>query len=141
MRFADTNVLMYAINPDPAEDDKRQRALRVLAGPGLTLSVQVLQEFYWQSTRPGRLGALSHAGALTFLEALRHLPVQLITLQVFNLALDLCDRFRLSYWDSAILAAARVSGCDTVLSEDLSHDQDYDGIHVVNPFVDLLRAS
>jgi predicted nucleic acid-binding protein len=44
------------------------------------------------------------------------------------------DRFRLSYWDAAIIEAARLSGCDLVLSEELNHDQDYGGVTVVNPF-------
>jgi predicted nucleic acid-binding protein len=44
------------------------------------------------------------------------------------------DRFQISYWDAAILEAARSLGCDTVLSEDLSDGQDYAGVRVVNPF-------
>jgi predicted nucleic acid-binding protein len=44
------------------------------------------------------------------------------------------DRYRLSYWDAAILEAARLIGCDEVLSEDLSPTQDYDAVVVSNPF-------
>ena len=33
-----------------------------------------------------------------------------------------------------ILAAARSLGCDAVYSEDLSSEQDYDGLRVINPF-------
>jgi predicted nucleic acid-binding protein len=43
-------------------------------------------------------------------------------------------RFELSYWDGAILAAARAAGCDAVYSKDLSSEQDYDGLRVINPF-------
>ena len=42
---------------------------------------------------------------------------------------------RISYWDAAILEAARALGCDVVLSEDLSDDEDYAGVRVENPFV------
>ena len=49
-------------------------------------------------------------------------------------ALTFCETFGLSYWDSAILAAARLIGCDVVYSEDLSQEQDYDGLRVANPF-------
>ena len=55
---------------------------------------------------------------------------------VVRAAFDIRERFRLSYWDSAILAAARICGCDAVYSEDLSAEQDYGGIRVVNPFAD-----
>jgi predicted nucleic acid-binding protein len=50
-------------------------------------------------------------------------------------AVVMCERFRISYWDAAILEAARVLGCDLVLSEDLSLGEDYAGVRVVNPFV------
>jgi predicted nucleic acid-binding protein len=49
-------------------------------------------------------------------------------------ALDARQRFQLSYWDAAIIEAARVMGCTEVLSEDLSDGQDYAGVRVSNPF-------
>jgi predicted nucleic acid-binding protein len=33
-----------------------------------------------------------------------------------------------------IIAAARLSDCDLLYSEDLNHGQDYGGIRVENPF-------
>lgn len=53
---------------------------------------------------------------------------------VLRTAFAIRERFRLSYWDRAILAAARTCGCDAVYSEDLNPDQDYDGLRVMNPF-------
>jgi predicted nucleic acid-binding protein len=49
-------------------------------------------------------------------------------------ALETKQRFRISYWDAAVIEAARTLACDTVLSEDLSHGQYYDGVRVENPF-------
>jgi predicted nucleic acid-binding protein len=49
-------------------------------------------------------------------------------------ALNGRQRFQLSYWDAAIIEAARVAGCDEVLSEDLDDGQDYAGVRVTNPF-------
>ncbi|HEX6930974.1 MAG TPA: PIN domain-containing protein [Streptosporangiaceae bacterium] len=63
MRFADTNVLLYAISRDPAEQDKAKRANDILAGRDLALSVQVLQEFYVQATRASRPDAIGHRQA------------------------------------------------------------------------------
>ena len=51
MQFIDTNVLLYAISRDPAEQDKAERANDILTERDLALSVQVLQEFYVQATR------------------------------------------------------------------------------------------
>ena len=61
MRFVDTNVLLYAASREPEESQKRTRARALLAEPELTVSVQVLQEFYHQATRPTRKGRLSDA--------------------------------------------------------------------------------
>ena len=140
MRFVDTNILLYAVSATGEDVGKRRRALDLLAARNLALSVQVLQEFYVQSTRPSRLGALTHDEAVAFTEALRRFPVQAITLDVMRAAFAIRERFGLSYWDSAILAAARRCGCDAVYSEDLSAEQDYDGLRVVHPFTPSPRG-
>ena len=49
-------------------------------------------------------------------------------------ALETRDHFRISYWDAAIVGAARALGCDVVLSEGLADGQDYDDVRVENPF-------
>ena len=51
MRFVDTNILLYAISRDRAEQGKAKRANDILTERDLALSVQVLQEFYVQATR------------------------------------------------------------------------------------------
>jgi predicted nucleic acid-binding protein len=51
-------------------------------------------------------------------------------------ALGACKRFQLSYWDAAVIEAARAMGCTDVLSEDLNDGQDYAGVRVTNPFSD-----
>jgi predicted nucleic acid-binding protein len=39
-----------------------------------------------------------------------------------------------SFWDSAIVAAAKSVGCDRVYTEDLTHGQTVVGVKIVNPF-------
>lgn len=134
MRFVDTNVLIYAVSPCVQEAEKRRRAQELLREGGLVVSVQVLQEFYSQVTRSSRTEPLTSSQALRFIEAIREFPVQDMTLAVFRVGVALSQRFRLSYWDGAILAAARTSGCDAVYSEDLSDQQHYAGLRVINPF-------
>lgn len=134
MRFVDTNILLYSISRDPAEQDKAKRANDILADRDLTLSVQVLQEFYVQATRASRADAISHAQAVRLIESFQRFPVQDITSGIVRAALDARQRFQLSYWDAAIIEAARVTRCTEVLSEDLNHGQDYGGVRVTNPF-------
>ena len=136
MRFLDTNVLIYAASPAPDEADKQRSAQRLLEAGDLAVSVQVLQEFYHQATRSNRPGAITQEHALRFIESISHFQVQDITLDLFFDAIAISGRFRLSYWDSAILAAAGALGCDAVYSEDLSADQDYDGLRIINPFAE-----
>jgi predicted nucleic acid-binding protein len=44
------------------------------------------------------------------------------------------QRFGISYWDAAIIEAARSLGCSELLTEDLQDRQDFGGINAVNPF-------
>lgn len=134
MRFADTNVLLYAISRDPKEQDKAARANEILAARDVALSVQVLQEFYVQATRESRLDALTHEQAARLVESFLRFPVLAITTDLMLAAAATSRRFGVSYWDAAILEAARELGCAVVLSEDLGDGQDYGGVRVENPF-------
>lgn len=134
MRFVDTNVLIYSISSDPEEREKAECANQILATRDLGLSVQVLQEFYVQATRESRPGRLTHERAAGLVESFLRFPVRAITTGIVEAAIAACERFQISYWDAAILEAARSLGCDTVLSEDLSDGQNYEGVRVENPF-------
>ncbi len=134
MRFVDTNILLYAVSRDPDEQVKADRANEILAGKDVALSVQVLQEFYVQATRVSRRDPLTHEQATKLVESFLRFPVQEITTAVMLAALATGQRFRISYWDAAILEASRALGCDIVLSEDLADGEDYGGVRVENPF-------
>jgi predicted nucleic acid-binding protein len=134
VRFVDTNILLYAISRDPAEQEKAKQANGILADRDLALSVQVLQEFYVQATRASRPDALEHSQAVRLIESFRRFPVQDLTSPIMMAALDARERFQISYWDAAIIEASRAMGCPQVLSEDLNDGQDYAGVRVVNPF-------
>jgi predicted nucleic acid-binding protein len=134
VQFADTNILLYAISRDPAEQEKAKRANDILAGRDLALSVQVLQEFYVQATLASRPDPITHQQAVRLIEAFCRFPVQDVTNVILMAALDTCHRFQISYWDSAIIEASRAIGCTEVLSEDLGDGQDYAGVRVTNPF-------
>ena len=131
--FVDTNILLYSASNLPAERKKSVEARRIVKEENLALSAQVLQEFYWLSTRPNKL-ALTHEEAVAFIETWKMFPVQSISLGIVEDALFLCHKFHISYWDAAIVAAARHMNCHTLYSEDLGDGQDYDGVVVVNPF-------
>jgi predicted nucleic acid-binding protein len=134
VRFVDTNILLYAVSRDPQERHRAERARELLAARDLALSVQVLQEFYVQATRDSRRDALTHDQATKLVESFLRFSLAPITTEVMLAAMASRQRFQISYWDAAILEAARSLGCDTVLSEDLNDGQDYGGVLVRNPF-------
>jgi predicted nucleic acid-binding protein len=135
LRFLDTNVLLYSISEDSADATKRDRAVALLDERHNALSVQVLQEFYVQATRPTRRGALSHELAIELIRTWLRFPVQEITVAVMSEALRIKAGHQLSYWDAAIVAAARALGCREIYSEDMSHGRDIEGTVIVNPFL------
>jgi predicted nucleic acid-binding protein len=133
-RFLDTNVLLYSISRNPDEAVKRDTAERLLSERDNALSVQVLQEFYVQATRATRRDALSHEIAAGLIRTWLRFPVQDITVAVMGDALEIKALAGLSYWDAAIIAAARALGCGELLSEDMAHGSAVAGVRAVNPF-------
>ena len=132
--FLDTNVLLYSISPDPAEAAKRDQAIALLDQDDGALSVQVLQEFYVQATRPTRPGRLSHQLAVELIDAWRRFAVQDMTLPLLDSALRIKAAHQLSFWDCAIVAAAHTLGCRRLYSEDMAHGLAIEGVRIVNPF-------
>jgi predicted nucleic acid-binding protein len=134
MRFVDTNVLLYAVSTARDERPKKERALAVLDADDLAVSVQVLQEFYVQATHPSRSVRLTHEQASALVESWLRFRVEEVTVSVLQNALATSVRWTISYWDAAIVEAARSAGCPTLLSEDLQDGMDFAGVRIVNPF-------
>ena len=134
MTFVDTNVLLYAVSTAPEERAKAAVARAILDRADLALSVQVLQEFYVQATRAGRSDPLTRSQASALVESWLRFDVQDITVPLMRAAVETGARYRISYWDAAVIEAARMTGCRTVLSEDLADGSDFGGVRVMNPF-------
>jgi predicted nucleic acid-binding protein len=131
--FVDTNVLLYAGSNATEDQLKRQAARAVLARPDIAFSAQVLQEFYAVATAKQRL-QMTHDEAVAVLQSLSAFPICPITRELVMEAVQLRQGCQISYWDAAIIAAAKRMGCTAVYSEDLNPGQVYDGVSVVNPF-------
>lgn len=132
--FVDSNVLIYA--RDVVEVEKQRRAdlwLRHLwdeqAG---RLSYQVLAESY--SVLMAR-DMLYRKQARTYLRDFLAWRPLVLDGTVLLAAWQTQDRFGFNWWDCLIVAAARIAECDYLLTEDLQHGQDLDGLLVIDPFV------
>jgi predicted nucleic acid-binding protein len=132
--FLDTNILLYC--DDSAQISKQQRALELVlehrARRTGVLSLQVLQEYFVSAT--GKLG-LDPALARQKIEAYSRFDVvEPVTADILA-AIDFHRLHRISYWDSLVFHCARKSGCRVLLTEDMQHGQEIDGVRIVNPFL------
>jgi predicted nucleic acid-binding protein len=138
--FVDTNILLYW--RDASEPEKQAIAAAKLAELWETragrLSVQVLNEYFVNVTRKLDPG-LSPEEAWDDIEALFAWDPLPIDMPMLTRAFAVQRRYQLSWWDSMIVAAAEAAGCTRILSEDLSHDMNYFGITVENPFAEMSR--
>ena len=132
--FIDTNVLLYRASTVETERPKRVIAEALLRRSDIGISAQVLAEFYHNAVnKPGFRMPAETAAAIV--ESLTRLPVVSISAEIVQSAIRLQQRYQVSYWDGAILAAAKELAATTVFSEDLAHGQTYDGVTVLNPFL------
>jgi predicted nucleic acid-binding protein len=131
--FVDTNILIYAF--DTTAGKKREIAIELVERLWLErsgcVSLQVLQEFYVTATKKLRM---SSNAAFAQVERLGTWTVHRPNVGDVLQAIELHRAKRISFWDAMILRSAIGSGCSTVWSEDLSHEQQWDGATVRNPF-------
>jgi predicted nucleic acid-binding protein len=134
--FVDTNVLIYAHDRAAGERHHTARDLvsqlwRERVG---AISTQVLQELYVNVRRKA-------AAPISIGQAQRLIDDYLLWQVVINdgtsivRALELEERYALSFWDALIVQAAERSGASVLYSEDLSHGQIYGLVRVLNPFL------
>ena len=109
-------------------------ALSILDRDDVVLSAQVLQEFYVQATRSTKVDRLAHDSAVSLIESWLRFRVIEPTVSLVQQALATAARWRISYWDAAIVEAARIGNCPIVLSEDLQPGMNFAGVTVRNPF-------
>jgi predicted nucleic acid-binding protein len=133
--FVDTNVLVYA--RDASKPEKQPQAAAWIDHLWRTrtarLSFQVLQEYYAATTRKLKPGLTPEQARADVRDLLAWRPVQAGG-DLLEAAWSLEDRFSLSCWDALIVAAARIAGCEFLLTEDLQHGAEFEGLRVISPF-------
>lgn len=135
LEFVDTNVLLYAY--DHTESEKQSKAEVLLNDLWQRrvgcLSLQVLQEFFVNVTR--KLSRpLEVADARQVVHDYSLWIVHVPNTNSVIAAIDLHERYQVSFWDAMILQSALELGCSTLWSEDLNPGQTFDSLAVRNPF-------
>ncbi len=132
--FVDSNIFLYAVDD---ADPRKQRVARDWCAELWKsrlgrVSFQVLNEFYVNAVRLNP--AANDEARAEVRDLLAWSPV-VVDAAVIERGWKLQDRYRLSYWDSLIVAAAKTALCGFLLTEDLQGGQKLDGVEVVNPFL------
>lgn len=131
--FVDTNVLLYAVDaahPLKHHDARSWREWLWKTRRG-RISFQVLQEFYANVLK--KWPAAKGPARQEVSDLLAWRPVT-IDEKLLQYAWLLQDRYSFSFWDSLIVAAAKVTLSTILLTEDFQAGRNIEGLLVVNPF-------
>ena len=134
--FIDTNVFIYQL--DTRDARKHAIAERIvsdaLANDSACISFQVVQECLNTLLRKAQI-TLDAAATRAYLDTVLT-PLYRIgaSIDLYRRALDAQQRWRFSFYDSLIVAAALEAGCKRLLSEDLQHGQRVESLKIENPF-------
>jgi predicted nucleic acid-binding protein len=139
--FVDTNILIYALDPD--DPLKRQASAdllrRTISNRTLTLSPQSLNECYRVLTQRRRLMPLDEARG--FIRVLAPWAIAPLDARTTERAFAVQDEMNTSWWDSLMVAAALLAECRVFISEDLQDGREVSGMRIASPFADGFAAS
>jgi predicted nucleic acid-binding protein len=126
--FFDSNVLLYLIDEGNPKTDVAERLLAI----GGTISTQVLNEFTDVARRKHKFSFVDIREALAPIKAkCRVVPV---SLEVHDLGFEIAERNNLRIYDACIVAAAELSGCNVLYTEDLNDGERIGSVTIRNPF-------
>jgi predicted nucleic acid-binding protein len=132
--FADTNLIVYTVDPDEPEKRRRSKDFlnQIINHHSLVLSPQSLNECYRVVTE--KRGLMPRNEAQLFVYALTEFCVAPYDFDVTQKAWQIQDRNGFGWWDCTLLASALSARCDIFLSEDMQHERTVDGLTILNPF-------
>ena len=130
----DANILFYTVDADAGErqDKAREIVRRAALSYDCFLTLQTLGEFFASTTRKGKLTAAEAAVHLEDWQTL--FPVVAATPGSLRLAVRAVEQHNLSFWDAMLWAVVKQAGATLLLSEDLQHDRELEGVRFRNPF-------
>lgn len=134
--FLDTNIFVYSFDvSSPMKSAQARKLIRsAIDTRGGIVSYQVVQEFFNVALR-------RFANPMSTVDAEQYLSTTFRPLlsihssqALYAEALRIAARFRLSWYDSLIVASAIEGQCDVLYSEDFQDGQQFGGVTIANPF-------
>jgi len=134
-QFVDTNIIVYAHDVTAGEKNKRAKDLLIELWDTRKgcFSIQVLQEFYVTITKKVA-SPVKPTDAYRIISALSSWTTHVPKTEDILMAIDIQQKYNISFWDALIICSAVMLKCDVIWSEDLNNKQLYEGIIVLNPF-------
>jgi predicted nucleic acid-binding protein len=134
--FFDSNVFIYLFDNVNAKKRGIASALVTAAvrDTGACISFQVVQETLRVLTEKLPQPADADAARIFFQHTLQPLWRVMPSAKLYGEALHIKERWKYSFYDALIIAAALEAGCKRLLSEDLQHGQRIEGLRIENPF-------
>lgn len=131
--FFDTNVILYMYaDGDQAKQAKAKDLFQQYAQSGrMLVSTQVVQEFY--SVGSKKFG-MPRPKMKEIVASLLRSPLVVLGPSEIVSAIQIEERYNISFWDALILAAAESGGAEVLYTEDLNDGQQYGPVMVRNPF-------
>lgn len=138
--FIDTNVMLYLNDSrEPRKQTIARQWVAALAERELiVISPQVMNEFAYNVLR--KFPDVTRGELARFLSAMEPWCKAAMTAQTSLDALAIHARYRFSFFDSTMIAAALAYGCDIFLSEDLASGQQIGDLTIINPFSTAIEA-
>ena len=133
--FFDTNILVYAFDKsDKLKHNISSNLIKTaFENRNGCISTQVLQEFFVVTTQKIEK-TLTINDARDIIKDFSVWTVIDTNLPVILQSIEVMKGHKLSFWDSLIICAAKVAGCSTIYTEDLSHKQVIENIKIINPY-------
>lgn len=133
--FLDTNVWLYAATGKASHPAKHAAARELIASAVFAVSGQLIGEFVANVSNPKKMKTpLSRAEIASWLQTMDQFDFIEIDRQIVQSALVGVEKYKIHYWDSALLAQAERFGAQIFYTEDLNHGQLYGSVRVINPF-------
>lgn len=130
--FIDTNILIYCYTD--TEPEKKRKALTVAEMPDSHISTQVLTEF--ANTLKRKFSITSDGIILALKEVRKNFKVFVNKPDTIEYACSISEKYKFSFYDSLIIAAALHSDCKILYSEDMQHKQIIkQKLKIVNPLL------
>lgn len=130
--FLDTNLLIYLYSAD--EVDKSNIVARLVDDNDCVISLQVVNEFANVLIRKFKVSGDAVLKAIK--ELTNVFTITNISIGSIINAIQIHDKYKLSYYDSLIVSSAQMDNCTYLFSEDMHNGLKIDDkLLIVNPFI------